>query len=253
MSGPLRLPFLAPEPWRVAVLGPTGRYARNQVAGMIAAGTPVVAGIALGRGGEALDGLKLYDRLADVPERPNIAVIYTPAAGVRAAIAEAVLARIPTIVAVAEYVPVHDTLAAAAQARAAATWLVGPNTLGIFVHRREKGVMVETFLPLIEAGTVPLGQSGRYGAQDNGRTPVAIEVAHRDSTRLPVYVRWRGAGEPQALPGPAVQYPEPGAYHLAVLIDSTQRAFLQFQPIPSGEMQTYPLGHIRFDLPVEGS
>ena len=46
MSGPLRLPFLAPEPWRVAVVGPTGRYARNQVAGMIEAGTPLVGGIA---------------------------------------------------------------------------------------------------------------------------------------------------------------------------------------------------------------
>jgi hypothetical protein len=33
-----RLPFLDPEPWRVAVINPTGRYARNQVAGLIAAG-----------------------------------------------------------------------------------------------------------------------------------------------------------------------------------------------------------------------
>ena len=36
-----RLPFLDPEPWRVAVINPTGRYARNQVAGLIAAGTPL--------------------------------------------------------------------------------------------------------------------------------------------------------------------------------------------------------------------
>ena len=52
MSGAMHLPFLAPEPWRVAVIGPTGRYARNQVAGMLEAGTPLVGGIALGRGGE---------------------------------------------------------------------------------------------------------------------------------------------------------------------------------------------------------
>ena len=136
MSARLPLPFLAPEPWRVAVIGPTGRYARNQVAGMIEAATPLIAGVALGRGGEAMDGLPLYDRLADLPEKPNIAVIYTPAEGVREAIAVCTQARIATIVAAAEYVPVHDALAAAAAARAVGSWLIGPNTLGICVPGR---------------------------------------------------------------------------------------------------------------------
>jgi succinyl-CoA synthetase alpha subunit len=136
MSGPLRLPFLDAEPWRVAVVSPTGRYARNQVAGMVAAGTPLVGGIALGRGGADMDGLPLYDRIDDLPQKPNIAVIYTPAEGVRAAIAECARARVSTVVAAAEYVPVHDALAAAAIARDAGSWLVGPNTLGIFVPAR---------------------------------------------------------------------------------------------------------------------
>jgi succinyl-CoA synthetase alpha subunit len=136
MCGPLRLPFLAPEPWRVAVIAPTGRYARNQVAGMMAAGTPLVAGIALGRGGGAMDGLPLYDRLADLPARPNIALIYTPAEGVCDAVATCAAARVPTIMAAAEYVPVHDALAAAAAARAAGAWLIGPNTLGLYVPGR---------------------------------------------------------------------------------------------------------------------
>jgi succinyl-CoA synthetase alpha subunit len=136
MSGPLRLPFLDPEPWRVAVMAPTGRYARNQVAGMIEAGTPLVAGVALGRGGTTIDGLALYDRIADIPGRPNIALIYTPAEGVRDAIAACARAHIPTILAAAEYVPVHDALAAAAEARAAGSWLIGPNTLGLYVPER---------------------------------------------------------------------------------------------------------------------
>jgi succinyl-CoA synthetase alpha subunit len=136
MSGPARLPFLEPEPWRVAVIAPTGRYARNQVAGMIAAGTPLTGGVALGRGGGDMDGLRLYDRIADLPQKPNIALIYTPAEGVRDAVAECAQARIPTIMAVAEYVPVHDALAAATLARAAGSWLIGPNTLGIFVPGR---------------------------------------------------------------------------------------------------------------------
>jgi succinyl-CoA synthetase alpha subunit len=130
------LPFLDAEPWRVAVINPTGRYARNQVAGLIAAGTPLLGGVALGRGGETLDGLPLYDRVADLPERPNVAVLYTPAEGVRDAIAACAASRIRTIVAVAEYVPVHDALAAAAAARDAGSWLIGPNTLGMYVPGR---------------------------------------------------------------------------------------------------------------------
>jgi succinyl-CoA synthetase alpha subunit len=136
MSGIMRLPFLSAEPWRVAVISPTGRYARSQVAGMIEAGTPLIGGVALGRGGTVVDGLPLYDRIGDMPQQPNIAVIYTPAEGVRDAIAECAELGVPTIMAAAEYVPVHDTLAAAAQARAAGSWLVGPNTLGIFVPGR---------------------------------------------------------------------------------------------------------------------
>jgi succinyl-CoA synthetase alpha subunit len=136
MSGSLRLPFLDPGPWRVAVIGPTGRYARNQVAGMIEAGTPLVAGVALGRGGTAMDGLPLYDRIADIPEKPNIALIYTPAEGVRDAVGACASAGIPTIMAAAEYVPVHDALAAAGEARAAGSWLIGPNTLGLYVPGR---------------------------------------------------------------------------------------------------------------------
>jgi len=136
MSGELRLPFLDPEPWRVAVISPIGRYAKNQVAGMIAAATPLVGGVALGRGGAAMDGLPLYDRIGDLSQKPNIALVYTPAEGVHAAIAECAVARVQTIIAAAEYVPVHDALAAAKLTRAAGSWLVGPNTLGIFVPGR---------------------------------------------------------------------------------------------------------------------
>jgi len=74
--------------------------------------------------------IPLWDRIADLPEPPTIALIYRTAEGIRDAMAECAGARIPTIIAVAEYVPVHDTLAAAALARAAGSWLVGPNTLG---------------------------------------------------------------------------------------------------------------------------
>jgi succinyl-CoA synthetase alpha subunit len=162
-SQQLRLPFLDAQPWRVAVIAPTGRYARNQVAAMAATGTPIIGGVALGRGGASPDGLPLYDRIGDLPEPPTIALIYTPAEGVRDAIAECARARIPTIMAVAEYVPVHDALAAATLARAAGSWLIGPNTLGLIVPgRRLLGSIAPSFCTegrlavIVRSGTVAL-------------------------------------------------------------------------------------------------
>jgi succinyl-CoA synthetase alpha subunit len=174
------LPFLDPEPWRVAVVSPTGRYARNQVAGMIAAGTPLVGGVALGRGGTSMDGLPLFDRIADLPQQPNIALVYTPAEGVRSAVAECTKARIPTIMAIAEYVPVHDALAAAAAARAAGCWLVGPNTLGIFVPGRGLlGSIAPSFCTpgrlavIIRSGTLALAMARQLTLSGIGQRVVA--------------------------------------------------------------------------------
>ena len=60
-------------------------------------------------------------------------MLYTPPEGTLDAIRLCAAARIPTIVAAAEYVPLHDSLRAAQEARAAGSWLVGPNTLGLCV------------------------------------------------------------------------------------------------------------------------
>jgi succinyl-CoA synthetase alpha subunit len=129
------LPFLDPSPWRVVAINPTGRYWRSQLAGLRAAGTNVIAGVAAGHGGEDLDGVPVFNTLAEV-DRPNIAIFYTRPEILREAIGPCIDAGIKTIIAVAEYVPVHDALEIAARARTAGCWLVGPNTLGICVPGR---------------------------------------------------------------------------------------------------------------------
>jgi len=222
MPAPERLPFLDAEPWRVAVINPTGRYARNQVAGLAAAGTPLVGGVALGRGGESLDGLPLYDRVADMPQPPNVAVLYTPAEGVRDAIAQCAAARIATIVAVAEYVPVHDALAAAACARAAGSWLIGPNTLGMFVPGRGLlGSIAPSFCKagrlavIARSGTLTLAMARQLTAAGIGQSLVAhiggdtvagrnpheylAALAHHDATSAVLYCGEIGGDKEYAL------------------------------------------------------
>lgn len=129
----MTLPFLAHFPRRVVVFNAAGAYASRQVAMMREAGTKLVAGIALGRGGGALDGLPLLDSLAQLDAPADAAVLYTPPEGTADAVRQCARAGIPTIVAAAEYVPVFDSLRAAQAAREAGSWLVGPNTLGLCV------------------------------------------------------------------------------------------------------------------------
>jgi succinyl-CoA synthetase alpha subunit len=133
------LPFLASFPRRVVVFNPTGRYAAAQVTAMREAGTTLVAGIALGRGGTVLDGLTLLDDVRALEQPADAAVLYTPPEGVLDAVRACAAARIPSIVVAAEYVPLHDALRAAQAARQAGCWMVGPNTLGLFVP--EQGLL----------------------------------------------------------------------------------------------------------------
>jgi succinyl-CoA synthetase alpha subunit len=231
-SAVARLPFLDAEPWRVVVINPTGRYARNQVAGLKAAGTPLVAGVALGRGGESMDGLPLYDRVGDLPEPPNVAVIYTPAEGVRDAVVQCAAARIPTIMAVAEYVPVHDALQAAAAARAAGSWLIGPNTLGMFVPGRGLlGSIAPSFCKagrlavVARSGTLTLATARQLTAAGIGQS-LAVHIggdtvagrnpheylaalAHHEGTDAVLYCGEIGGDKEYALADAARGFPKP--------------------------------------------
>ena len=228
----LGLPFLNTDPWRVVVINPTGRYARNQVAGLVAAGTSLMAGVALGRGGETMDALPLYDRVADLPERPNVAVIYTPAEGVRDAVAECAAAAIPTIMAVAEYVPVHDALQAAAAARAAGSWLIGPNTLGMYVPGRGLlGSIAPSFCKagrvavIARSGTLTLATARQLTLAGIGQSIVAhiggdtvagrnpheylAALAHHDATEAVLFCGEIGGDKEYALAEVARSFPKP--------------------------------------------
>src|SRR5262245_20736263 len=74
----------------VVVVGGTGPYGVAQMAGMRAAGTKIVAGVAPGRGGTAVDGIAMFDTVAEAvaARGASAAAIYTPPAGVRDAVVE---------------------------------------------------------------------------------------------------------------------------------------------------------------------
>jgi succinyl-CoA synthetase alpha subunit len=127
--------MLLNEASKVLVHGFGGVFAQMQTAAMMAAGTPIVAGVSIGAGGRKILGVPTFDTVAEAVAvtGANTAAVYVPAAGARDAIVENADAGIRLAFVTAEHAPLHDTLFAAAYARERGMWVVGPNSLGITV------------------------------------------------------------------------------------------------------------------------
>jgi len=126
--------ILVDESTRVLVQGITGREGRARARLMREYGTDVVAGCTPGRGGETVDGVPVYDTVAEAVEkhdRFDASVIYVPAPLVKDAALEAIAAGTGLTVMVGDRVPVWDVLEVARAAAKAGVDFLGPNTLGV--------------------------------------------------------------------------------------------------------------------------
>lgn len=145
--------ILANNETRILIQGITGRMARRIVGRMVEYGTKVVAGVTVGRGGEKVLGIPVYDTVKEALCEHEIdgTVLFIPALKVKEAALEAIEAGIKLLVIVSEGVPIHDAMQIKAAAAQNDAWIVGPNTLG-----------------LISPGQVLLGQgASSYSAKGN--------------------------------------------------------------------------------------
>ncbi|MFZ1250713.1 MAG: succinate--CoA ligase subunit alpha [Candidatus Microsaccharimonas sp.] len=115
------------------VQGITGSHGRFQTKAMLAAGTKIIAGTSPGKAGQQVEGVPVYDSIAAIQNEHtvDISIVFVPAAHAKAALIEAVDAKIPLIVCVTEGIPVHDMLAVNERLRLHnASVLLGPNSPG---------------------------------------------------------------------------------------------------------------------------
>ena len=127
---------------RLLVQGVTGREGEFHSRAMVEYGTPVVAGVTPGKGGQtAIDGrVPVFDTVEEAVRETgaNASCIFVPAAGAPDAINEAVDAGIETVFCITEGVPALDMVAVVARVRAAGATLVGPNCPGATSPGRAK-------------------------------------------------------------------------------------------------------------------
>lgn len=120
---------------RALVQGITGKVGQAQTRWMLEAGTPIVAGVTPGKGGQVVEGLPVYNTVAEAVagEGANASVIFVPAASARQAAFEAIDARLELVVIVTENIPIRDTMEIKVRSRLAGTRVLGPNCPGILV------------------------------------------------------------------------------------------------------------------------
>ena len=129
---------------RVLVQGITGRVGRAQTRWMLEYGTNIVAGVTPGRGGQEVEGVPVYDTVAEaVKERgAEASVFFVPAPFVKDTAFESVEAGIKLIVVVTEHTPVHDVMAIKEYARKHDVRIIGPTSPGIITPGEAKmGIM----------------------------------------------------------------------------------------------------------------
>ncbi len=134
--------ILIDETKRVLVQGITGREGAARTKLMVDYGTKVVAGVTPGRGGESVEGIPVYDTVAEAWEKAgpiDISVLFIPAPLVKSAALEAMDAGVKLLVIVPDRVPIYDVLAIAKRAKSVGARFVGPNTLGVLSP--DKGVL----------------------------------------------------------------------------------------------------------------
>ena len=141
---------------KVLVQGMTGSEGTKHTRRMVASGTNVVAGVTPGKGGQAVDGIPVFNNVGEAMAATgaNVSVVFVPPKFAKAAVIEAVDAAIPLCVVITEGIPVHDTAAFFQYAEnSGKTRLVGPNCPGLISPG------------LSNAGIIPgdITQKGRIG------------------------------------------------------------------------------------------
>ena len=121
------------EETKLVVSGLTGREGSFHGLRNRDYGTDVVAGVTPKKGGQDVEGIPIFDTIAEaVDERgANTSMIFVPARFAAAAMEEAIEAGIATVIAITEGIPVHDMLRVYWKARGAGVRLIGPNCPGV--------------------------------------------------------------------------------------------------------------------------
>ena len=117
---------------KLVVQGATGREGSFHTLRNRAYGTDVVAGVTPGKGGQDLEGIPIFDTVAEAVEETgaNTSMVFVPARFAADAIYEDVDAGIETVICIAEGLPAHEMLRIFNFIKPRGITMLGPNCPG---------------------------------------------------------------------------------------------------------------------------
>ncbi len=141
----------------VLVQGITGNQGTFHTKQMLKYGTKIVAGVSPGKKGQEVEGVPVYDSVAQAVENHSIhaSVLFVPAPFAKDGALEAIDAGVKVLVMVPEHIPVHDAMEIMAYAERKGVVVVGPNTFGLVSSGKCKiGIMPNQFFVPGSVGVV---------------------------------------------------------------------------------------------------
>ncbi len=143
---------------RLVVTGITGREGTFHATNNKRYGTQVVAGVTPGKGGQDVEGIPVFDTIAESVDKAgaNTAMIFVPPRFAADSILEAADAGVRLIIAITEGIPAHDELRVYTQLkRNPDVRLVGPNCPGILSPGKASvGIIPASFFKQGNVGVV---------------------------------------------------------------------------------------------------
>lgn len=124
--------------------GKTGRFHTGNCRAYANGEAAFVAGVTPGRGGQNVDGIPVYDSVAEAKRETGatVSVVYVPPPFAAAAIDEAVEAELELVICITEGIPVSDMIKTRRKMESGSTILVGPNCPGVITPDEIKiGIM----------------------------------------------------------------------------------------------------------------
>lgn len=129
---------------KVLIQGITGRVGQSQTRWMLEYGTNIVAGVTPGKGGWVVEGIPVYDTVAEAvaEQGAEASVFFVPPQGVKETAIQTIDVGIKLIVVITEHVPVHDVMEIREYATDSDVQIVGPTSPGIItVGEAKLGIM----------------------------------------------------------------------------------------------------------------
>jgi succinyl-CoA synthetase alpha subunit len=151
---------------KVIVQGMTGSEGIKHTRRMLVSGTKVVGGVTPGKGGQVVEieghNPPVFNTVAEAMSATgaNVSVIFVPPKFAKAAVIDAIDAKMPLVVVITEGIPVHDAASFYTYAQSVgSTQIIGPNCPGLI----SPGKSNVGIIPADITGSGPIGLVSKSG------------------------------------------------------------------------------------------